>query len=101
MVLTARVTCVERTQIESAVSIDNYFRFHYNLLFAFNMSLLYQRARNSGLCAPSLLIEECSAFDSLDGFDVAMYHVIDANGTFVVACPSSVFAAAEYRSSCI
>jgi hypothetical protein len=45
------------------------------------MSLLYQRARNSGLCSPSLLVEECSAFDSIDGFDVAMNQVVDNNGT--------------------
>jgi hypothetical protein len=44
------------------------------------MSLLYQRARNSGLCPPSILLEEFSAFDSLDGFEEVMNKVIDDNG---------------------
>ena len=39
------------------------------------MSLLYQRARNSGSCPPSILLEECSIFDSLDGFEGAMNKV--------------------------
>ena len=48
------------------------------------MSLLYQRARNSGSCPPSILLEECSIFDSLDGFEGAMNKVIDDNGTFTL-----------------
>jgi hypothetical protein len=48
------------------------------------MSVLYQRARNSGLCPPSLLSEQCSAMDGSDGFDVALYKVIDPAGTCVL-----------------
>lgn len=46
------------------------------------MSLLYQRARNSGSCPPSILLEECSAFDNVDGFEVAMNKVIDDTGAY-------------------
>ena len=48
------------------------------------MSLLYQRARNSGLCPPSILLEECSIFDSSDGFEAAMNKVIDDNGMYAL-----------------
>ena len=44
------------------------------------MSLLYQRARSSGSCPPSILLEECSMFDNLDGFEMAINKVIDDNG---------------------
>lgn len=49
------------------------------------MSLLYQRARSSGSCPPSILLEECSVFDCSDGFEVAMNKVIDDNGAYCVS----------------
>jgi hypothetical protein len=44
------------------------------------MSSLYLRARSTGLCPPSILLEECSTFDNVDGFEVAINKVIDDNG---------------------
>ena len=46
------------------------------------MSVLYQRVRSVGSCPPSLLLEECSKYDNLDGFETAMSKIIDDNGAY-------------------
>jgi hypothetical protein len=44
------------------------------------MSILFQRARASGVCPPSLLSELGSTLDSADGFDLSMSRVLDGTG---------------------
>jgi hypothetical protein len=45
------------------------------------MSDLCQRARKSGTCPLSLLNEECSLYDIMDGFQILVFKLIDDNGT--------------------
>jgi hypothetical protein len=58
------------------------------------MSVLHQRARDSGKCPPSLLSEERVVDE--DGFDAAVLKVLDASGKkdfppFRVVCRFRVF----------
>jgi hypothetical protein len=52
------------------------------------MSVLFQRARASGVCPPSLLSELGSALDNFDGFDVSVDRILDRTGKsmFCGAC---------------
>lgn len=60
-------------------------------------SIIYQYAKHSGSCPPSLLLEECSIYDPIDAFDTYLQRVMDMSSTSGFYLQPSVDIAEDFQ----